>query len=77
MVEEASSGDREAQNRLFTAVYDEMRRIAGRSRFVGAEGETLQPTALANEAYVLLSQQFAIARITDASAREALCVTVD
>jgi RNA polymerase sigma factor (TIGR02999 family) len=76
LVEACGSGDREARDRLFGLVYDELRRIAGRSRFVGADGQTLQATALVNEAYIVLSQRLALARPASNSARDAFYATV-
>jgi RNA polymerase sigma factor (TIGR02999 family) len=48
------SGDQEALNRLVSAVYPEMRRIARQYLGRGSEGRTLQSAALANEAYLKL-----------------------
>ncbi len=52
-----SGGDAGAPERLMPLVYDEMRRIA--RSFISKErpGHTLQPTALANEAYLRLVGQ--------------------
>lgn len=48
------NGDRDAVERLFPLVYDELRRIA-RSQFRSeSPGHTLQPTALVHEAYLKL-----------------------
>jgi len=49
-----NAGDAEALDRLLPAVYDELRRLArSRLRFE-ARGQSLQPTALVNEAYMRL-----------------------
>ncbi|MEC9374440.1 MAG: ECF-type sigma factor, partial [Planctomycetota bacterium] len=48
----ARHGDREAKDALFNLVYEELRAIAHRTPLVGRDGETMQPTVLANEAYL-------------------------
>ncbi len=51
------SGDRDAEERLFPLVYDELKSLA-RSYLRKERGEhTLQPTALVNEAYLRLIDQ--------------------
>ena len=52
-----SSGDAEALDRLIPLVYTELHRIAERSLRREAEGHTLQPTALVNEAFLKLFDQ--------------------
>ena len=57
----AGRGDAAARERLFSAVYDELRRIAG-GMLGGAAGgaraaPTLQPTALVHEAWLRLADQ--------------------
>lgn len=47
-------GDQAASERLFTALYGELRRIARRERRRLAAGETLNTTAVVHEAYVRL-----------------------
>ena len=49
-----SSGDEEALNRLVSAVYPEMRRIARQYLRPGSGDHTMQSAALANEAYLRL-----------------------
>lgn len=49
-----------ASDELFSVVYEELRRIARDSRFVGAHGDTMQATVLANEAYLTLARRFAL-----------------
>jgi len=49
-----SEGDSAAQERLFPLVYKEMRRLARRYRRKSGTGDTLQTTALVNEAYLRL-----------------------
>ena len=71
LIEASSAGDRQAQIELFTIVHDELRRIARRCCYVGAPGETLQATALVNEAYIELSRRMARARPESASVRAA------
>lgn len=48
------NGDREALDRLMPLVYDELRRIARRNLRRQAPGNTLQTTAVVNEAYLRL-----------------------
>jgi RNA polymerase sigma factor (TIGR02999 family) len=57
LLQRVSGGDAEAEKNLYTAVYEELRKLAG--RFVGRErpGHTLQPTALVHEAYLRLITQ--------------------
>ncbi len=76
LIEASGAGDRAAQDQLFVLVHDELRRIAGRSRHVGAHGETLQATALVNEAYIELSRRMTLARPESATVREAFYATV-
>jgi RNA polymerase sigma factor (TIGR02999 family) len=53
-----SAGDQAAYDELFTAIYGELRSLAG--WFIRRErpGHTLQPTALVNEAYLRLLPSF-------------------
>lgn len=51
----AGAGDRGASDRLFEAVYAELRRIARRQRAAAAPMATLSTTALVHEAYLKLS----------------------
>ena len=53
-VEAAGTGDRSAFDRLYQAVYDELRRMAEGNMRRERAGHTLQPTALVNEAYLRL-----------------------
>ena len=50
----AAAGDPDAVNRLYDLVYAELRSIAVRRMGAGQPGQTLQPTALVNEAYLRL-----------------------
>jgi RNA polymerase sigma factor (TIGR02999 family) len=50
-------GDEDALNALLPLVYDEMRRLAGSYLRNEGSGHTLQPTALAHEAYIRLLDQ--------------------
>ena len=52
-----AAGDREAVNRLFPMLYDELRRIAAAQMQSERKGHTLQATALVNEAYLKLVDQ--------------------
>jgi RNA polymerase sigma factor (TIGR02999 family) len=51
------SGDREAIDKLFPAVYEELRRQARRHLRAERANHTLQATALVNEAYIKLVDQ--------------------
>jgi RNA polymerase sigma-70 factor, ECF subfamily len=53
-------GDRSVVDRLFSAVYQELRSLAGRFFRREAKGITLQPTALVHEAYLSLVDQSAV-----------------
>ena len=57
LIESASAGDRSARDRLFEVVYDELRALARSNPYAGKPGHTLQPTVLANEAYLLLADK--------------------
>ena len=54
------AGDASVVDRLFTAVYQELRNLAGRFFRKEAKGITLQPTALVHEAYLKLVDQSAV-----------------
>jgi RNA polymerase sigma-70 factor, ECF subfamily len=54
---EWQQGDREALDRLTPLVYDELRRIAHRYVQRERQGQTLETTALVNEAYLRLVNQ--------------------
>jgi len=49
-----SSGDPAAQERLIPLIYKELHRLASRYRHKSGAGDTLQTTALVNEAYMRL-----------------------
>lgn len=51
----AGTGDQDAFNALYRAVYDELRLMAASNMRREAPGHTLQPTALVNEAYLRLA----------------------
>ncbi len=53
-------GDRSAVDRLFAAVYQELRNLAGRFFRKERNAITLQPTALVHEAYLKLVDQKAV-----------------
>lgn len=55
LLQEASAGDRRASDALFESVYRELREIAGAQRRRWSGNETLNTTALINEAYVRLA----------------------
>jgi RNA polymerase sigma factor (TIGR02999 family) len=50
----AEAGDRQATADLFTLVYDDLRQVAQHYLARESPGQTLQPTALVNEAYLRL-----------------------
>jgi RNA polymerase sigma factor (TIGR02999 family) len=54
LLDDWSSGDREALNKLMPLVYDELRRLAHRHMGHERAGHMLQTTALVNEAYMRL-----------------------
>lgn len=49
-----NQGDRHAAGQLLPLVYDQVRQLAGQKLSVETPGQTLQPTALAHEAYLRL-----------------------
>ena len=55
LLKEASSGDRQAHDELFDAVYEELRAIARAHRRRWTGNDTLNTTALIHEAYVKLA----------------------
>ena len=57
LLERWSGGDRAALDELMPLVYDELRRLAGNYLRRERPDHTLQPTALVNEAYMLMVDQ--------------------
>jgi RNA polymerase sigma-70 factor, ECF subfamily len=57
LLKHIESGDRSAIDRLFAAVYQELRSLAAQFFRREPESNTLQPTALVHEAYVKLVDQ--------------------
>lgn len=57
LLEKWSGGDRGALDELMQLVYDELRRLAGHYLRRERPDHTLQPTALVNEAYLLMVDQ--------------------
>jgi RNA polymerase sigma factor (TIGR02999 family) len=57
MLEEIRAGSPDAQDRLFRAVYGELKRLADGYMRRQPESHTLQPTALVNEAYLRLMER--------------------
>ncbi len=55
LLELAGTGDREAVDRLFPLVYDELRRLARSQLRRGFGATTVQPTGLVHDAYVKLA----------------------
>ena len=56
----ARAGDRQASDRVFAAVYDELRRLASRQQKVSG-GTTVSTTVLVHEAYIKLGGGVAVA----------------
>lgn len=54
LLNDAGSGDKEAQRRLWAAIYDELRRMARQQLDGDGAGRRLQPTSLVHEAYLRL-----------------------
>lgn len=54
LLESAHAGDQTAVNRIFSVVYDELRRIANSKMQGERQGITIQPTALVNEVWIKL-----------------------
>jgi RNA polymerase sigma factor (TIGR02999 family) len=54
LLDAARRGDAAAADRVFSALYDELRRIARRERWRLRPGDTLNTTAVVHEAYVRL-----------------------
>lgn len=52
-----NAGDRDASARLVPLIYDELRRVARKQFAMERSDHTLQPTALAHEAYLRLTGQ--------------------
>src|SRR5215510_464616 len=57
LLERWSEGDRSALDELMPLVYDELHRLAGRHLAREARNNSLQSTAIVNEAYMRLSAQ--------------------
>src|SRR5437660_12739603 len=57
LLDDWQQGDRTALDRLTPLIYDELRRIAHRYVRPERNGDTLQTTALVNEAYLRLAGQ--------------------
>jgi RNA polymerase sigma-70 factor (ECF subfamily) len=57
LLNRVAPGDATALDRLLPVVYDELRRLAARHLSAERAGHTLQPTALAHEAYLKLVGQ--------------------
>ena len=54
LLHRTKSGDKQAEEELITALYGELRRLAGALLRSNRRDHTLQPTALVNEAYLKL-----------------------
>ncbi len=60
MLEKAGNGNRAALDELLPLVYDELKRVAARKLSFERVDHTLQPTALVNEAYLVLIKQHSV-----------------
>ena len=58
LIRKSMEGDAAATDQLFVLAYDELRKIAKRAPRVGAHGETLQPTAITNELWIVFRERF-------------------
>ncbi len=58
LVRSARRGDQEATDKLFDAIYEELKVIARSVPGVGRPGDTMQATVLTNEVFVQLSRRF-------------------
>jgi len=76
LVQASRAGDAQARDRLFTLVYEELRELAGRAWHVGKFGHTMQPTALANEAYLFFERRFPVPAPDQRENRETFYRTV-
>lgn len=68
------AGEKEAQERLLAAVYEELRHIAGLLLQKERPGHTLQPTALVNEAIAKLIGGEALKAVEDSAVLTGLAV---
>jgi RNA polymerase sigma factor (TIGR02999 family) len=76
MIGAARKGEKEAKDRLFTLVYEEMRHIAAQRRGIGKFGHTMQPTVLAHEAYLFFEKRFPLPPADEPEHRETFFRTV-
>ncbi len=58
ILHQAGAGDKEACERLFDLLYEEIRLTARGMPFVGRPGDSMQPTALANEVYLEFQRKY-------------------
>ena len=70
LIRAGRSGDQAAVSRLLELVYEDFREIASRARYVDDYGQTMQPTALANEAALHFMKDFAAASSNEREDRE-------
>ena len=76
LIHVAREGDAAAKNRLFELVYSELQAIARRRPGVGKPGDTMQATALVNEAYLFFEKHFPIPPRNERENRETFFCTV-
>jgi RNA polymerase sigma factor (TIGR02999 family) len=60
LLKNAQIGDKTALDELLPLVYDELKRVAARQLSLERPNHTLQPTALVNEAYLVLVGQHSV-----------------
>lgn len=76
LIEASRAGDAQARDQLFSLVYEDLRQIARRQLYVGRPGDTMQATALANEAYLEISRRFPSAPLNVSEGRATFFRTV-
>ncbi|MEZ5356601.1 MAG: sigma-70 family RNA polymerase sigma factor [Bryobacteraceae bacterium] len=82
LLDEAARGDGDAAERVFQAVYAELRKLAGAAMRGERPGHTLQPTALVHEAYMRLIPRMSLrwesrAHFLNAAARVMRRILID
>ncbi len=76
LIQASRQGEAGARDRLFTIVYDELRSMAQHAWHVGRYGDTMQPTALANEAYLFFEKHFPVPPKEEPENRETFFRTI-
>lgn len=60
LLNQANGGNKQALDRLLPLVYDELKKVAAKQLSFERSNHTLQPTALVNEAYLVLVKQHSV-----------------